>query len=487
MASGRIRERESFALSTQSSAHHSSRDSSEDLADWSASQLLEAYARKSISPVDATKAVIARIEAYEPRLQALYAFNPEAALNSATESEQRWMRGAARALDGVPATIKENIATKGTPVPLGTAARPLVPAADDAPSAARLREDGVVILAKTTMPDYGMLSSGLSSFHPLTRNPWDLSKNPGGSSAGAGAAAAAGYGPFHIGTDIGGSIRLPASWCGVFGLKPSFGRIPIDPTYYGRVAGPMTRTVRDAALMMTSLTRPDVRDPMSLPYQDLPWLDLKIDLKDLRIGVMMEAGIGMPLDPEIRTMVEQAAQLLADAGVVIEEVPAFITREMLDGLDDFWRQRAWTDMAPLSEDERAKILPYIRQWAEGGKNLTGAEVYSGMNQMMVMRHAAVAATQSFDFVISPVAPCVAYPAELASPIHNPEEPFEHIGYTVAFNMSDQPASSVNAGFTKSGLPVGLQIIGRRFDDVGVLRLSQAWEEMCPEKRPWPRV
>jgi aspartyl-tRNA(Asn)/glutamyl-tRNA(Gln) amidotransferase subunit A len=474
-------------LSAQSPSYETAHGSSEDLADWSASELLEAYAGKQISPVEVTRAVIARIEAYEPKLQALYAFDPEAALRDAAASEQRWVNGEARALDGIPATIKENIATKGTPVPLGTAARPLVPAAEDAPAAARLREDGAVILAKTTMPDYGMLSSGLSSFHPLARNPWDLSKNPGGSSAGAGAAAAAGYGPFHIGTDIGGSIRLPAAWCGVFGLKPSFGRIPIDPTYYGRVAGPMTRTVRDAALMMTSLTRPDMRDPMSLPYQDLPWLDLAIDLKGLKIGVMMQAGIGMPLDPEVRAAVEDAAKAIADAGAVIEEVPPFITREMLDGLDDFWRQRAWMDMAPLKDEERAKILPYILQWAEGGKNLTGAEVYSGMNQMLVMRHAAVAATHRFDFVLSPVAPCVAYPAELASPIHNPEEPFEHIGYTVAFNMSDQPAASVNAGFTKTGLPIGLQIIGRRFDDVGVLRLSQAWEEMCSAKRPWPKL
>ena len=154
----------------------------------------------------------------------------------------------------MPVTIKENIRTRGTPVPLGTAATILAPAADDAPPAARLREAGTVLLAKTTMPDFGMTSSGLSSFHPLTRNPWDLSKNPGGSSAGAGAAAAAGYGPIHIGTDIGGSIRLPASWCGVFGLKPSFGRVPIDPTYFGRVAGPMTRTVRDAALAMRELS-----------------------------------------------------------------------------------------------------------------------------------------------------------------------------------------------------------------------------------------
>jgi len=458
-----------------------------DLADWTGFELLDAYARKIVSPVDVTKAVIARIEAYESHLKALYAFDPDGAVAAARESEQRWMSGEARPLDGIPATIKENIATRGTPVPLGTAARPLKPAPEDAPPAARLREDGAVILAKTTMPDYGMLSSGLSSFHPLARNPWDLSKNPGGSSAGAGAAAAAGYGPFHIGTDIGGSIRLPAAWCGVFGLKPSFGRIPIDPTYYGRVAGPMTRTARDAALMMTSLTRPDIRDPMSLPYQDLPWLDLDIDIRGLRIGLMMEAGIGLSLDPEIRAAVENAARLFEQEGATVEEVKPFVTREMLDGLDDFWRQRAWMDIGALGDEERARILPYILQWAEGGKALTGAQVYHGMNQMLEMRHAAVAATHGFDFVLSPVAPNVAYEAELASPIHDPGRPFEHIGYTVAFNMSDQPAASINAGFTKAGLPIGLQIVGRRFDDLGVLRLSHAWEAMCPDRRAWPTI
>jgi Asp-tRNA(Asn)/Glu-tRNA(Gln) amidotransferase A subunit family amidase len=187
-------------------------------ADLSASELLRSYAQKSLSPVEVMQAVIDRVEAYEPKIQALYAFDPEGALRDAQASEGRWQRGEALPLDGIPTTIKENIATKGTPVPLGTAARVLEPAPEDAPPAARLREAGAVIFAKTTMPDYGMLSSGLSSFHPLSRNPWDLTKNPGGSSAGAGAAAAAGYGPFHLGTDIGGSVRLPAGWCGVFGL-----------------------------------------------------------------------------------------------------------------------------------------------------------------------------------------------------------------------------------------------------------------------------
>lgn len=221
-----------------------------DLADLSATELLAGYAARKFSPVEATEAVIARITAWEPQLKALYAYEPDAARAMAKASEMRWLKGEALALDGVPGTIKENIATKGVPVPLGTAARDLEPALADAPPAARLREAGCVILAKTTMPDYGMLSSGLSSFHELACNPWDLTKVPGGSSAGAGAAGAAGYGPLHVGTDIGGSIRLPAGWCGLVGLKPSFGRVPIDPTYYGRVAGPMTRSVADAALMM---------------------------------------------------------------------------------------------------------------------------------------------------------------------------------------------------------------------------------------------
>jgi Asp-tRNA(Asn)/Glu-tRNA(Gln) amidotransferase A subunit family amidase len=454
-------------------------------ADLSASELLRSYAQKSLSPVEVMQAVIDRVEAYEPKIQALYAFDPEGALRDAQASEGRWQRGEALPLDGVPTTIKENIATKGTPVPLGTAARVLEPAPEDAPPAARLREAGAVIFAKTTMPDYGMLSSGLSSFHPLSRNPWDLTKNPGGSSAGAGAAAAAGYGPFHLGTDIGGSVRLPAGWCGVFGLKPSLGRIPIDPPYYGRVAGPMTRTVMDAALMMRELAKPDSRDTMSLPPADIPWLDLGIEVRGLRIGLMMEAGLGIELEADTRAAIQDAARTFERAGAVVEPMKPFITRAMLDGLDIFWRARAWADIGSLSEEAQDSVLPYIRVWAESGRDLTGAQVYHGMNQMMVMRHAAVAACRPYDFVISPVSPVPTYEAEFASPLDDPMQPFEHIGYTVAFNMSEQPASSVNAGFTGTGLPIGLQIVGQRFDDLGVMRLSRAFEELRGPQRPWP--
>ena len=456
-----------------------------DAADLTAAELLDAYARKRLSPVEVMRAVLDRAERCEPHLKALYAPDPKGAIEQAKASEKRWSRGEALALDGVPVTIKENVATKGTPIPLGTAARPLDPAPEDAPPSARLREAGAVIFAKTTMPDYGMLSSGLSSFHPLTRNPWDTSKNPGGSSAGAGAAAAAGYGPLHLGTDIGGSIRLPASWCGVFGLKPSLGRIPIDPPYYGRVAGPMTRTVMDAALMMRELSRPDDRDTMNLPPENLPWLDLDIDVKGLRVGLLLDAGVGMAVEPEVEAVVRQAARLFEDAGAIIAPVEPFLTREMADGLDRFWRQRAWADIGALAPAQQEKVLPYIREWAEGGSKLTGMQVYDGMSQMLVIKTAAVAACRRFDFVLSPVAPVPAFAAELASPLNDPARPFEHIAFTAPFNMSEQPAASINAGYTNSGLPIGLQIVGRRFDDIGVMRMAKAFEKMRAPQRPWP--
>ena len=231
----------------------------------------------------------------------------------------------------------------------------------DAPPAARLREAGAVIFSKTTMPDYGMLSSGLSSFHPLTRNPWDLSKNPGGSSAGAGAAAAAGYGPLHLGTDIGGSVRLPSCWCGLVGLKPSLGRIPIDPPYVGRVAGPMTRTVDDAALMMSVLSKPDRRDGMSLPPDNINWKALDKPVRKLRIGLMLDPGVGQALEKDVREVAVKAAKAFEAAGAVVTEVAGVMTREILDGLDNFWRARMWDDLSKLTPGRARQGAALYRQ------------------------------------------------------------------------------------------------------------------------------
>ncbi|MDN3919468.1 amidase [Roseateles violae] len=456
------------------------------LHELSAVELLQAYRARTLSPVEVLQATLAHIERWEPRLRALYAFDPEAALAQARASEARWRRGEALALDGLPLTLKENIASRGTPAPLGSAATVLQPAAEDAPPAARMREAGAVLLAKTTMPDYGMLSSGLSSFHPLTRNPWDLDKNPGGSSAGAAAAAAAGYGPLHVGTDIGGSIRLPAGWCGVFGLKPSLGRIPIKPAYAGRVAGPMTRTVADAALMMGALSRPDWRDPTSLPPQDIAWTALRRELRGLRLGLQMDAGWGLAVEPETAAAVQAAARLFEQAGAIVEPLQAFTTRSMIEGLDRFWRLRCWLDIAALPAERQDRILPYIRDWAAGAAGIGAAELFHGHAQMAALREAAVSACQPFDFVLSPVSPVPAFKAEWASPINDPQRPFEHIAFTLPFNMSEQPSASINCGYTATGLPIGLQITGRRFDDLGVLQLSAEFERLRAPQQPWPQ-
>jgi aspartyl-tRNA(Asn)/glutamyl-tRNA(Gln) amidotransferase subunit A len=452
----------------------------------SATELVARFRDRTLSPVEATEAVLARIAAWEPHLHALYALDPQAAREAAKASEARWAAGAPHgALDGVPVTVKENIATRGVPVPLGTAASELVPAVADAPPAARLREAGAVILAKTTMPDFGMLSSGLSSFHALARNPWRLDRNPGGSSAGAGAAAAAGYGPLHVGTDIGGSVRLPGGWCGLATLKPSFGRVPIDPPYHGRVAGPMARTVEDVALAMGVLAQPDARDTMSLPHVPIDWRDLGCAVAGLRIGVLLDAGVGLPVEPAVRDAVRAAADRFADAGADVRDARPFLTRTMLDGMDRFWRLRSHLAIDAMPRAKREAVLPFIRAWAEGGAGATGAQVFEGYAQMGAMRDAAVAAHRPFDAVLSPVSPVVSFPADWPMPTNDPARAMEHIAFTLPYNMSEQPAATVNAGWSDDGMPIGLQIAGDRFDDLAVLRIARAWERLRGPQRPWP--
>jgi aspartyl-tRNA(Asn)/glutamyl-tRNA(Gln) amidotransferase subunit A len=463
-----------------------SREQITSLHDLSAVDLIAGYRARQFSPTEVLDDVLGHVAAWEPHIKALYALDPDGARQAAKASTERWHKDEpAGALDGVPVTIKENIATKGVPVPLGAASVKLVPSPLDAPPAARLREAGAIIFSKTTMPDYGMLSSGLSSFHPLARNPWDLSKNPGGSSAGAGAAGAAGYGPLHVGTDIGGSIRLPAAWCGLVGLKPSFGRVPIDPTYVGRVAGPMTRTVDDAALMMCVLSKPDRRDGMSLPADNMHWKTLDKSPRKLRLGLMLRLDSGQPLEPEVREVAIKAAKAFEAAGAVVTEVDGFLTREMLDGLDNFWRARMWDDLLKLPDAERAKVLPYIYQWAEATTKLSGLDVFRGFNVTMAIRTAAGKLFCDIDYLISPVSPGVKFPAEFASPVNDPAKPFEHICYTVPWNMSENPAISVNGGYDKKGFPIGVQIVGRRFDDVGVLGMAKTFESLRGLQRPWP--
>jgi Asp-tRNA(Asn)/Glu-tRNA(Gln) amidotransferase A subunit family amidase len=457
------------------------------LHDLSAHELSTAYRALKLSPVEVTRAALARIDAWEKRINAMYLIDAAGALAMAAASEERWRRRKPlSAIDGVPITIKDNIAVKGTAAPFGTAAGDMTPSASDAPPTARVREAGCVLLGKTTMPDFGMLASGVSSLHGITRNPWNLARNSAGSSSGAGAAIVAGYGPLALGTDIGGSVRLPAAYNGIFGLKPSLGRVPIYPPYLGRVVGPLTRNVTDAALLMAALSRPDARDYTALPYQEIDWTgSLTGSVRGKKLGLMLEAGVGPKPQPAVHQAVARAGKAFAHAGAIVEPAAPFFTREMLTGLDTFFQARLLAEYELLPSERKARVLPFIATWCRRAEKLSAADALRALGQVFLMREKAVAAMRKFDFLLSPTSPITAYEADEAAPGNDPEKPFEHIGFTAPFNMSEQPACSICAGYDVDGLPIGLQIVGRRFDDVGVLRMARAYETLRPSLRPWP--
>ncbi|HVL36777.1 MAG TPA: amidase [Burkholderiales bacterium] len=456
----------------------------------SAAALSSAYGRGELSPVEVLEAVHQRIGACEPQLNALYRADREAALAQARAAEARWHAGAPRsALDGVPVTLKENIHTRGDPAPIGTRANEGAPPQPvDAPPAARLREAGCVLIGKTTMPDFGMLSSGVSSLHGVTRNPWRLDRNPSGSSSGAAAAAAARYGPLHVGTDIGGSLRLPATHCGIFALKPSLGRVPIYPPYLGRAAGPMTRTVEDAALLMNALTGPDVRDYMALPYEPRDYraaAHAPIP-KGTRIALLADIGAGLAVDPQVRAAAQEAATALAAAGCMVELLPPFMTEALFDGVCRFLEARSYYELTSLPPERQALVLPFVAEWCTWRASaFSGRDVMQAYTRLVELRETAVRATADYDFLVSPTSPILPYAAELPAPTADPRNALPHIAFTVAWNMSEQPAASLNWSASGEGLPIGVQVVGRRFDDAGVLALCRLLEDLRPAQRPWP--
>jgi aspartyl-tRNA(Asn)/glutamyl-tRNA(Gln) amidotransferase subunit A len=462
-----------------------------EIARLSAADLGAAYADGTLSPAEAVDAALTVVDDAEPVLNALWCRTDEAARSAAAESTERWRRGEALGpLDGVPATVKENLARAGVPMPAGNAG--VVPVIPDrsAPVVERLTEAGAVILASTVMPDWGMLSSGVSSLHGITRSPWNPTLTTGGSSSGAGAAAAAGYAPLNVGTDIGGSIRLPGTWLGLAAFKPSAGRVPLDAPYLGRAAGPMTRTVEDAALLMSVISRPDARDWTALPPADLPWHDIgpaSSDVTSLRVGLMLDAGCGMPVDPEVTAVVAGAARLFEDAGARVEPLGPFLTEELLHDIDTFWRVRSSNDFQRLSSQGQARVLPFIRRWVAAAAEVSGREVLACYHSIMEVQRRSVAATLPFDVVLSPVAPVAAFPAEWPMPFGDHDRGMVHIGFTAPCNLSGQPSISMNAGFTADGRTVGIALSGRRFDDLGVLRVASWYEANRPAAaRPdWP--
>ena len=453
----------------------------------SATALIDHYRARTLSPVEVVKALLDRIAALNPAVNALYFVDAEGAVAAATASGARWRRGEPQGLlDGVPVTLKDSVAVCGMPSYHGTLA--IDPAnatpAIDAPVTARLREAGAVIIGKTTMPDYGMIASGISSRYGVTRNPWDLTRNSGGSSAGAGAGLAAGFAPLAIGSDIGGSVRIPAAFCGVFGLKGSYGRVPLQYPAPWLVAGPMTRTVADAALVMNVITRPDDRDFTSLPYDARDYLaGLDKGVRGLRIGVLENIGFGLPPEPQVMAMLQHAAQVFAGLGAIVETVAPIFDTDPEPDFDRIVHAGSYLMFGALSAAQQQVVMPQIAEWCRRRHADDVTQLMRSHVAIGAIRRQVVAPCRRCDYLLSPTMAVLPYAAELPWPpagtAHNP--------FCFPFNMSEQPAASVNGGFSEEGLPIGLQIVGRRFDDAGVLRVAFAFEQATGHHRRHPAL
>jgi Asp-tRNA(Asn)/Glu-tRNA(Gln) amidotransferase A subunit family amidase len=450
--------------------------------------LTAAYASRALSPVEVLRTVLGHAQEVNSAINALFCFRPDEAMASAQQSEARWKAGDALGpLDGVPMTVKDSVAMTGWPYFHGIGAnRALLPSNYDSPPAIALREAGAVIFAKTTMPDCGLMASGISSLHGVTRNPWGLAWNTGGSSAGAGASVAAGAGYVSVGTDIAGSVRLPAAHCGLAGLKPTHGRVPHLPADTMRIAGPMGRSVDDISRLLTVLTRQDERDTWSLPADHVRYHErLTRDVKGVKIGVLTDMGFGMKPEPAVRGAVETAGKLLAGAGAIVEPFASPLNDDAYAPIDLFLQIRGYFEYTSLPghSDSERDINPYVRAWCLGGAKHSGADLYRALGQIAKMKAALLAAFEGWDYVIAPTLPVVNFPAE--EPGVSRETPLEHTLFTAMFNQTCQPASTICMALDSRHLPIGVQVIGHRFDDLGVLQVTKVLENLRPTTMDWP--
>jgi aspartyl-tRNA(Asn)/glutamyl-tRNA(Gln) amidotransferase subunit A len=425
--------------------------------------------------------VIKHIASADRSINAMCLIDEEQAVASAKASERRWLRGKPKGgLDGVPALVKDILLTKGWPTLRGS--RTIDPKQDwndDAPSVARLKEQGAVLIGKTTTPEFGWKGVTDSPLTGVTRNPWNLSKTPGGSSGGSAAAIAAGYGPLSLGTDGGGSIRIPAGFSGIFGLKPSFGRVPAYPASpFGTVAhvGPMTRTVEDAAIMMNAISLPDSRDWLSLPYDKRDYVkNLKGGIKGLRVAY--SPGLGYAeVEPGIRRLVDRAAKSLATLGAKVEEIdPGF--EDPAPAFRVLWWSGARALLSSLPEEKRRLLDPGLADVLEQSMSISLDEHIEAVKQRGALGSKMRQFMERYDLLITPSLPIAAFEAGKLQP--DSELTGKWVDWTpfsFPFNLTQQPAASVPCGFTEEGLPAGLQIVGRMFDDWTVLRAAHTYEQ-----------
>jgi aspartyl-tRNA(Asn)/glutamyl-tRNA(Gln) amidotransferase subunit A len=459
-----------------------------DIAYMTALDLAAAYRMKTLSPVEVAEAALMRLAALEPKLNAFCVVDRDGAAAAARAAEKRYRSGEPLGpLDGVPATIKDLILMKGFPTRRGSRLVEPVPDAEDAPAVARLREAGCVILGKTTTPEFGWKAIGDSPLTGFSRNPWSRERTTGGSSAGAAAACAAGVAPLNVGSDGAGSIRIPSAFCGIFGLKATFGRVPAHPPSTMSLlsnVGPMTRNVRDAAAMLHALARPDHRDPYALPPETRDWLaGIDDGVRGLRIAYSPDLGHAR-VDPEIARCCADAAHRFAGLGAHVEEVGRIFAspRETLLTL---WRAGSARNLAAFSA-EKVKALcdPGLVAIAAEGERVTGADYVAADLERIALGRTMAAFHQKYDLLLTPMMPVPALP--VGQDLNDPASETSWIDwspFSYPFNMTRQPACSVPCGLTNAGLPIGLQIVGPLYAEDRVLRAARAFEATQPDRRP----
>jgi aspartyl-tRNA(Asn)/glutamyl-tRNA(Gln) amidotransferase subunit A len=457
-----------------------------DLCYTPATELARLIRTKALSPVELTRAVLERMAAVNPAVNAFCTPTPDIAEAAARTAEQAVMRGEPLGpLHGLPFSIKDLALTAGVRTMSGSFIfEHRVPDVDP-PFVRRLKAAGGVMLGKTTTPEFGWKALGDSPVTGITRNPWNTGVTSGGSSAGAGAAAAAGLGPLHQGSDGAGSIRIPSAFCGIFGLKPSYGRVPMWPVSNNDSTthiGPMTRTVADAALMLAVMAGPDDWDRTSLEAPPADYVGLlHRGVGGRRIAFSPDLD-GLRVDPAVATVVGQAVRAFEELGAHVEEVrPGFAdSHEMI--------RLMW------SAHEAGIYGPYLREWRDRMDPGLVACIEDGLRYSLVdyvdMRGRKLAHWDSvrplferFDLLLTPSVSVAALPVGRLNPEHWPQHAWDWLpwaSFSYPFNFTGQPAASVPAGFTPDGLPVGLQIVGRRFADLTVLQASAAFEQA----RPW---
>lgn len=439
-----------------------------------ATELAEAYRRRALSPVDVTARMLARIAAINPTIKAYYQIDEAGARAAARAAEARWAKGVpAGPLDGIPVSIKDHLQTKGLANPRGSFLNPLTPSDFDAPVAARLRASGAVILGKTTMPELSVIPVTTSVAFGATLNPWDVSRSPGGSSGGAAAALAAGLCTLAVGTDGGGSIRLPAAFTGLFGLKPTLGRVPYWPGQTDRtVAGPIARSAADAGLMMNVIARPDGRDWMELPNDGTHYAAAAgVPVKGMRIAYSRDFGFAK-VEADVARAVERGVAQLKDAGCAVEEIEAvgFDAFEiyMIQAAVRLAAMRKTTDAAAMARFPRA--VHSVLDFAERVSVADVQRMYDGRNKLGDM---LLALFRRFDAIVSPAAPIEAPPLGQ----FYPEGEFDSapgrnlLAFACPFNLVHMPAVSAFCGTTRGGLPVGLQIAGPKYGDAKLISLG----------------